>query len=73
MKDLEDTNKAKQNIDLNNARENYQKEAWLNGVDGEPSGRAAATAELERLQLRNAGFEREIELRAQLAANEISD
>jgi hypothetical protein len=73
MKDLEDTNKAKQNIDLNNARENYQKEAWLNGVDGEPSQRAAATAELERLQLRNAGFEREIELRAQLAANEISD
>ena len=39
MKDLEDTNKAKQNIDLNNARENYQKEQWLNGVDGEISQR----------------------------------
>ena len=73
MQDLEDTEKAKKNIDATRARENYQKEQWLNGVDGEPSGLQTATNELLKLKLRNNAFEREIELRAKLAANELSD
>jgi hypothetical protein len=64
MKDLEDTNKAKQNMDYANARENYQKEAWLNGVDGQPSGLQEITNQLVQFKIRNQGIEREIELKA---------
>jgi hypothetical protein len=73
MNDLEDTEKAKKNIDVTQARENYQKEQWLNGIDGEPSGLQLATEEILKLTLRNKAFEREIELRANLAVNELTD
>ena len=58
MKELQMIEELKGNqilkMTVDDARENYMKEAWLNGLDGQPSEKQQMEKELEELRQRNA-------------------
>ena len=72
LKELENVERMKAETSIEQARENYQKKEFLEGIDGFAPQKQVLESKILQYQTDNKMIEKEMELKSKLQANEIA-